>query len=479
MKKYIICILLSIPTCILNAQDDNPYQEYQNFVKQELKRIDDYRKKENANFLGFLKEYWEYLPSQKAVPNPVRPEPVKPIVRELDIPLTSVDEIIVSEVIAPPAITPSLPKQETSPAERSGFKFMFYGTPCHMNPTKTMQLPIGANNATIESLQTAWNKLNNTNIQTIIDDCLLLKQKMRLNDWGYVLLTKQLSTLLTGNNKNAATFLQFFLLSQSGYNAKVGRVDGTIVLLLASKTTVYAVPFMNISGTQYYIYADGIGLNPGQVETFKQSLSYATYPADYSIRQQLILEQDNISKQLKTKNASTEVTAVINKNLINYYKDYPQCELDIYARSPISESIQQSVLPALKAQLQGKSETEAANTLLHFVQTAFGYKTDAQHFGYEKTFFVEETFFYPYSDCEDRAILYAWLVKNIIGIEVLLLNYPGHVATAVKFREEVKGDFIRYKNQRYIICDPTYINANIGEAMPSSKQQTVKIILLK
>ena len=51
------------------------------------------------------------------------------------------------------------------------------------------------------------------------------------------------------------------------------------------------------------------------------------------------------------------------------------------------------------AAIQGKKQSEAANILINFVQTAFDYKTDGDQFGYEKPFFVDELFYYPYSDC--------------------------------------------------------------------------------
>jgi hypothetical protein len=113
------------------------------------------------------------------------------------------------------------------------------------------------------------------------------------------------------------------------------------------------------------------------------------------------------------------------------------------------------------------NEDEALNMLLRFAQTAFAYKTDGDQFGREKYMFVEETLSYPYSDCEDRAVLYAWLVREVAGGDVIGLSYPGHVATAVRVRN-VKSGFstIDYDGKRYVVADPTYIGADVGMAMP-------------
>lgn len=46
-------------------------------------------------------------------------------------------------------------------------------------------------------------------------------------------------------------------------------------------------------------------------------------------------------------------------------------------------------MQALKPTVADKSESEAVNLLLYFVQTAFGYQVDDQQFGREKTLFPD------------------------------------------------------------------------------------------
>ncbi len=118
------------------------------------------------------------------------------------------------------------------------------------------------------------------------------------------------------------------------------------------------------------------------------------------------------------------------------------------------------------------------NIILRFVQTAFKYQTDQVQFGKEKAFFAEEIVFYPASDCEDRSILFAYLVQNILDLQVIALDYPGHISTAVMFDGDIKGDKIRFDNKTYIVCDPTYVNADVGMTMPRFKNVKPEIITL-
>jgi len=74
--------------------------------------------------------------------------------------------------------------------------------------------------------------------------------------------------------------------------------------------------------------------------------------------------------------------------------------------------------------------------------------------------------------------LYTTLVRDLLHLKVVLLHYPNHLATAVHFDEDVKGDYLILNNEKYLVCDPTYIGALIGDAMPQFKNVTAEIIEL-
>ena len=116
--------------------------------------------------------------------------------------------------------------------------------------------------------------------------------------------------------------------------------------------------------------------------------------------------------------------------------------------------------------------------MLHFVQTAFEYKLDDEVWGGDRPFFADETLYYPYCDCEDRSILFSRMVRDLLGLDVVLVYYPGHLAAAVGFNEEVKGDYIVVRGRKFVICDPTYIPAPVGKTMPGMDNSVAKAIIL-
>ena len=65
-----------------------------------------------------------------------------------------------------------------------------------------------------------------------------------------------------------------------------------------------------------------------------------------------------------------------------------------------------------------------------------------------------------------------------MGIETALVYYPGHLAAAVRFNENIPGDYFVIGDKRYLVCDPTYIGANIGRTMQGMNNNEAQVILL-
>ena len=92
--------------------------------------------------------------------------------------------------------------------------------------------------------------------------------------------------------------------------------------------------------------------------------------------------------------------------------------------------------------------------LMRFTRNAFLYEDDQKVFGKEKRMSPEQTLLNEYSDCDDRAALFFYLVKEIFDLPMIVLLYPTHVSIAVKF-DKPRGKTIVYKGNKYSICEPT------------------------
>jgi len=358
---------------------------------------------------------------------------------------------------------------------RSVFSFLFFNTDCNVSLNNTLSFSL--RDASEKSVSQIWKTLSGNQYDAMISDCLSLRNQLNLSDWGYMLLLKTLSENFLNKESNEAVLLQMFILTQSGYKVRIARASNHLALLIPFRETIYEYSYMNIGGVKYFIMNKELNGQTFYIynHEFPKEQYFSWQTGRPNLAEKLTAPKTFASARYPEMN----VTVQTNQNLIDFYNNYPlSSQWNLYMSAGLSETAKQTLYPALKRVIAGKSKTEAAAMLLNFHQTSFGYMTDGQQFGYERPLFADENFFYPYNDCEDRAILYALLVKELIGLEVVLLHYPGHLATAVHFLENVTGDYLIIDGKKFVVCDPTYIGANIGMAMPDYKNVNANVIKL-
>ena len=319
-----------------------------------------------------------------------------------------------------------------------------------------------------------YEALCRSNYKPLIANCQQAQKDFRLNDWGVFLFVKTAAEALC-NDENSCIVMQQFLLNELGYRAKMARRGdrNQLLLFVATDCMVYGHPYFTKEGLNYY------NINGTEACTFymcNQDSKKAKTPVAMRLNNVPALNSGVVSRQRTNKAGNVSVSVNVSKSLMDFYASMPQCDYGVYAKAPVAGSLAQEVLGTLRPLVQGKSEVDAANLLLNFVQTGFKYATDEEQFGFEKPFFVEELFYYPACDCEDRSVLFGWLVRELLGLDVVYLDYPNHIATAVQFKGDVKGDFLTVDGKRYTVCDPTYIGASIGMTMPNLRSAGVSIL---
>lgn len=330
-----------------------------------------------------------------------------------------------------------------------------------------------------------WNEMQKEEYIRLVSSCLKVKRDLTLCDWAYFKFTNMVSKQIFGNS-NEAVMLNAFILNQSGYKLRLGRSNNNILHLLVSVSDdLYGYVYFTLDGTHYYLTDDS--------QENSMYILDCQFPNEKSLRMNITTENhfaldasEPILLQSK-RYPDVSVSISVNKNLMRFYCDYPHSykrndqysHWSFYANTPISDKVKKTLYPKLIKAISGKTQCEAANILINFVQTAFEYMKDEDFWGYERSFFPDETLYYPYSDCEDRAILYSRLVRDLLGLKVVLLYYPRHLATAVEFTEHVSGDYLNVEGHKYIVCDATYINMPLGHTMPDMDNSKAVVVMLE
>jgi hypothetical protein len=329
-------------------------------------------------------------------------------------------------------------------------------------------------------LSKLWTQLSDSQYDITIRGALDVREGLNLCDWGYMQMLQTVCEQRYGRTNNAV-LMQAYLMTQSGYKIRLGYSGDRLYLLVASSYHILSMSYFMVDGDKFY---------PINCPTKELAICKASFDAEQPLSLQIASEQRLATESSPTRTLRSKdglsVAIQQNKNLVDFYNHYPSSYIDdniytrwaVYANTPLDPTMAEALYPSLRTAIAGLSQRDAVNRLLGFVQTAFAYEYDEKVWGGDRAFFAEETLYYPYADCEDRAVLFSRLVRDLCGLEVVLLYYPGHLAAAVQFTEDVAGDYLLYDHRRYVVCDPTYIGAPVGRTMPGMNNQEAQVILL-
>lgn len=491
ISKLVLALIGTTVLQPLMAQGGSAFDAYRKSKQAQMKTyrktkhqlFEEHRRQKNAEFAKYLSQPWEPAEEQPATPAPKKPDPVEPVVVPMDrtnpLPKAPV-EVPISSVVTPtepqkeePLDIPLPDKPRNETGGKMNISLFGMSLPVSMTPNERFKLK----SMNEKEITRIWNILMGDAYTPMFEDCARMYEEMRLNGWATYNLCKAVSETLLGKGTPEAVVLKTFLMTQLGYDARMIRLgDSHLCMICPANVELSRITYINLNGKRYYLWDKKHGEE--RLYQYKTNVGDATRSIDFQNGAYIRLaESMTVPRRFVSGwDATAAVTASVNKNMMDYYKDMPLItDWAFYARQSMDEGLKRQIMPVLKNAVAGKGELDAVNVLLHFVQTAFEYETDEKQYGYEKTDFKEEPFYYRACDCEDRSILLSELVNDILGLDAVLLYYPNHLCTAIRMNSNVDGDYVNVDGQKYLICDPTFINASAGKCMPQFKTAKAKI----
>ena len=452
--RFNLLLLLSIT--LLNASS------FEDFKRVQSESFSHYKDERDNAFNNYLKAQWKEYKAFITPPMYKKPKPKS---------ITPLKETKAPDV--GPLVTIQVPKEpkkklETIPKKelhKKDVNFDFFGSPVGFNIDKNIyRAKFYPNNQA--GISNVFSILASSNYAMTLEDIKSCKKELQLNDWGLTLLVKELSHKLY-NDKNEAKIYAWFMLNKLGYNVKIALNDSkNVFLLYYSQDVIYATPRYKFNSKYYYIISRYNKKAIEQIYTYAQDYPAATKALDFSMSKLPLLRENSVARKVTFQDYGKVYSASYsyNQNIIDFMNSYPQVDYKVYFNAPMELTTYKALAEDIKKYTDGKKMSEAMNIVLRFVQKAFKYERDDDQFGHEKVMFAEETLVYKASDCEDRAVLFAYLVKQLFGVRVVGVKYSDHMSTALYI--PLKGDSIRVGSRRYVMADPTYINANIGQEIP-------------
>ena len=447
--------------------------DYANYVKQHDKDYSDFLKKEWENFQVFTGKKPPEKPKPKVIPE-FKPFPGAPVSR---IPIIIVPLDIQTKI---PVLVklPVIQKPEPDHYPEDAFSINFCGEKVYLNIDQDLKNIITVKKGK-QAITDFWDRASKTNYNRFVNMLMEAKSRFNVNDWGYFMLIQEAAADVypMAEQQQYRYLLEWFLMVRSGYDVRIAYNENQIAILLPSYNTMYSKQFITINSLNYYFFSPFEG---SDIMTYDKSYDLANTPIDFNIVRPMNFGNKSVVKSIPFvyKEKTFHISVSYDPGVIAFYKNYPQVDPDVYFNAIVSMDTKQSIAETFKPILSNLSEPDAVNFLLNFVQTAFTYKTDQAQFGKEKFFFAEELFYYPASDCEDRSALFAYMVRELLGLKVVGLESPDHMFTAIHFNSDAFGDYVTYKGEQYIVADPTYVNAPFGRTMPELSLQNAKIIAM-
>lgn len=368
------------------------------------------------------------------------------------------------------------------------------------------------NDFSADGFRNYYNQLNSTKYINIISNCLITRQNLQLNDWFYYRLLQEFTnTILRDKSLAQRTLFLWFLLHKSYFKVQINYNNTEVFLSVYTEDKLYDVPmrgyeqgwFIDLEQDNTNILTSTLSaLSDHKCLTLTKGRAFS-----FKIDKLPLFANPKIEKKdlfFIHNNQDYKVTVHINKSVMWAMYGYPEISIVEHAKIPLSASAETSLIEPLKNYSKTMNEVEGVSFLLSFVRNSKKYANDLYYLtkknvgaitkpstnpapagseavGFQKqenlTFTPEETLYYDYSDCEDRSVLFAYLVRNVLNMEAILLDYPEHAAVAVLLKEPI-GQTIEYNGKKYTLCDPTGPgnNLKVGEMPEFVRDKTPSVM---
>ena len=341
--------------------------------------------------------------------------------------------------------------------------------------------------ASSQSAKDFYSYADKSNYQPVISSLTDYKKRNNLNDWIFYQLIRKTAQQISpkGENYSRYTLYKWFLLAKCGYDAKIAVGNGQIIFYVKNDEDISDIPFFEIDGKKYMClnYHDYGKLfkQAGAYKEVEISVPEAEHSFSYKVTRMPDFKPDSYTEkdiQFSYNQQVNHFKLKINEDVEAIFKNYPIVDFETYFNIPLSRETYSSLIPVLKENLKKMNQRKGVDYLMRFTRYAFLYEDDSDNFGKEKRFSPEQTLLNNASDCDDRAALFFYLVKEIYNLPMLAVLYPSHLTIAVQFEQPIGKSTILYNGKKYSYCEPTpqIQNLKIGELSNNLKNKKYEIV---
>ncbi|MDQ8054603.1 MAG: hypothetical protein REI78_16355 [Pedobacter sp.] len=337
-----------------------------------------------------------------------------------------------------------------------------------------------------QSIQYFYQKLASANDQSIVQSLIAYKTRHQLNDWLYYQLIRKTAEAISPKkaNYNRYTLYKWFFMSKSGYDARLAIGNNQLIFYVRTSEEITDIPYFMVDDHKYMClnYHDyGKLFNRDRpyvpialhIPEAREQFSYkVTKMPDFKPE---AYHDKHVAFNFNHK--AYHFNIKVADEVSNIFANYPVVGFEDYFNIPMSRETYNSLIPALKENVKMMPVKKGVDYLMQFTRYAFIYEDDETYFGQEKRFSPEQTLLNNQSDCDDRAALFFYLVKEIYNLPMIAVLYPTHITMAVQFDKPV-GKPITYNGKQYTVYEPTpqKENLKLGDLATHLRTQKFEVV---
>jgi hypothetical protein len=474
----VFCVSILAGAALAQDRDDDSASRMRQWMQDQRQEFEDYVSAQDREFAAFLDEAWREFdllagrvrddtPKPREVP--MAPKPVTP-----PAPPARPDE-------TPLPDTPPPPRRPEPPSTRPDTREIdveYLGLVYRLPADRRLgELPRRATGP--EGAAAAWLDLSRCAGEDLVAALARQAAERQLGDWGLFRLLETVAHAYYPGDPSRRALLHWYLAVRAGLDVRLAYAAPGYAVLYATEQAVYQLHFLVREKTAYYIHDPaGRFASTETLRSYDARSPGELRPISFDLGVLPLTEPELVERTLDwaLNGEPRETVVTLDRRLVDYLAGVPQTELETNFAAALSPRALRSLAESLAPELEVRDATGRVAVLLYFVQTALPYATDQEQFGREDYLYPDEALFYPACDCEDRAALFAVLVRELVGLDVVGLDYPGHIATAVALPGDPPGDRFTWRDVVFTVCDPTYIGAGLGRSMPITGATTPGII---
>lgn len=441
----------------------------------------EYSRTRDEEFAVYLREAWSDYSILGGIADEPRYLGEQPVFDESDLNMNPPVNLPFSNIIGfsdyrkgQIKMIPRIRKPESDNFNSQKGLFRFYGQQISISYDKLLTLTkIGA--FTEDSISVFWDSFARSNSNQLVDQLMDYRDLLGLGDWGYFLLVKATSSHIFADSFLNADLLTWALMIRSGFDVRIAFNQNSTSVLFPSENTIFSKQFVVIGKKRFYLDREMKSQllvtcqnpfpdNTGMIDlNFSKSLNFAGT---------LIIRK--FSVQWGNKNYAFSMR--YNPGIIRFYKDYPQTDSYVYFGAPVSSTLKEDIMGQLYPVLSKMDRAEAGAFLQQFVQKYFAYSSKNQLDENYSSRFAEEVIASKSGDDRGKAVLFSWLVRILLRLPVVGVQFPGYFSTAVCYDAPLDGNYYYLNREKYYLTDPTFLNAPMGVTMPEFEGLTPQLI---